>query len=50
MKRDWAIRDLITGQFIPAKSEEEARDWAKRFPQSYKLVSRISAGEWEEQK
>lgn len=49
-KRDWAIQSLVDGKesdrIIECKTESEARDWVERFPQSYQLLSRQSAGGW----
>ncbi len=47
---DWAIQSIVDGKetdrIIECKTEAEARDWVKRFPQSYLLLSRESAGAW----
>ncbi len=47
---DWGIRIIVDGvvseRIIDCYSEFEARDWSTRFPQSYALVNRRSAGEW----
>lgn len=49
-RRDWAIRSVVDGKetdrIIECGTESEARDWVERFPQSYQLLSRESAGEW----
>ncbi len=50
MMRDWAIRSIVDGKesdrIIECKTQAEARDWVTRFPLSYRLLSRFSAGEW----
>lgn len=48
--RDWAIQSIVDGKetarIIECSGEVEARDWVKRFPQSYQLLSRFSVGAW----
>lgn len=50
MMRDWAIQSIVDGKetdrIVECKTEAEARDWAERFPQSYQILSRESAGAW----
>ena len=50
IRYDWAIRSIVKGadttRIIECKHEEEARDWCTRFPQSYALLKRRSAGHW----
>jgi hypothetical protein len=49
---DWAIRSIVEGKeterIIQCPTEAEARDWVEHFPKSYRLLSRASAGPWEE--
>jgi hypothetical protein len=51
MKRDWALLSVVDGKdtdrVIRIETETEARNWVERFPRSYRLLSRASAGEWE---
>lgn len=49
-KREYAIQGVVGDRLLDSiaiKPEAEARDWVSRFPHAYRLLSRISAGEWE---
>ena len=48
--KDWALLSVVDGKeterIVPCSTEIEARDWVARFPDSYRLLFRESAGEW----
>lgn len=45
--KDYGMMRLDDHDVLGPRSQSEARDWVKRFPRVYVLVSRTSAGPWD---